>query len=75
MRRRSITNTRPKRVGFFSRPAPIRPGTLRAAANRAGALTKRGTIRRTWLLQAAKWPGRTGAQARQALRLKDGRPP
>lgn len=70
MRRHSITSGPRKRVGFLSRPAPIRPGTLRAAAHRAGALTQRGTIRRGWLTQAAKRPGRTGAQARQALRLR-----
>lgn len=44
-----------------------RPGALRAAAKRAGAL--RNGISRTWLRAQAKAPGRRGRQARLAITL------
>ena len=44
-----------------------RPGALRAAAKRAGAL-KNG-ISKTWLRAKAKAPGRLGKQARLAITL------
>jgi len=44
-----------------------RPGALRAAAKRAGAL-KNG-ISKTWLRAKAKAPGRLGKQARLATTL------
>lgn len=44
-----------------------RPGALRAAAKRAGAL-KNG-ISKTWLRAKAKAPGRIGRQARLAITL------
>jgi hypothetical protein len=48
-----------------------RPGSLRAAAERAGALTARGTIDRGWLEQQAKKGSAHVAQAaRLALRLR-----
>ncbi len=47
-----------------------RPGALRAAARRAGAMTRSGTIRRSWLQAQAKRPGRRGRQARLALRMR-----
>jgi hypothetical protein len=46
-----------------------RPGALRNAAKRAGAVTKKGTIKKAWLRQQAKKPGRRGRQARLALTL------
>lgn len=36
------------------------PGALRAAAKKAGALTKKGTIKRSWLRKAAKAKGKLG---------------
>ena len=45
-----------------------RPGALRAAAKRAGAL-KNG-ISPSWLRGQAKAPGRRGKQARLALTLR-----
>lgn len=44
-----------------------RPGALRAAARRAGAL--RNGISKTWLRAKAKAPGRIGRQARLAITL------
>jgi len=51
-------------------PAIKRPGALTAAAKRAGALTKRGTIKVAWLRQQAKKKGRRGKQARLALTMR-----
>jgi len=45
-----------------------RPGALRAAARRAGAL--RDGISPSWLKKQAKAPGRRGKQARLAITLK-----
>jgi len=45
-----------------------RPGALRRAAARAGAL--RDGISHSWLRRQAKAPGRRGRQARLALTLK-----
>ena len=45
-----------------------RPGALRAAAKRAGAL--RDGISPSWLRSQAKAPGRRGKQARLAITLK-----
>jgi len=45
-----------------------RPGALRAAAKRAGAL--KNHISRSWLRGAAKSPGRLGRQARLAITLR-----
>ena len=45
-----------------------RPGSLRAAARRAGAL--RDGISPSWLKSQAKAPGRRGKQARLAITLK-----
>lgn len=44
-----------------------RPGALRAAAKRAGAL--RNGISKVWLRAQAKAPGRRGKQARLAITL------
>lgn len=44
-----------------------RPGALRAAAKRAGAL--RNGISKSWLRAQAKAPGRRGRQARLAITL------
>ena len=43
-----------------------KPGSLRAAAKRAGAMTKKGTISAEWLEKAAKKKGKTGQRARLA---------
>jgi hypothetical protein len=45
------------------------PGALRAAARRAGALTKKGTIKKAWLNKQAKKGGKIGARARFAKTL------
>jgi len=47
-----------------------RPGALTAAAKRAGALTRSGTIRIAWLRKQAKAKGRRGKQARLALTMR-----
>lgn len=46
-----------------------RPGALRRAAKKAGAMTKKGTIKKAWLHQQAGKSGRRGRQARLALSL------
>jgi len=55
----------PKRL--WIKGAIKRPGALRAAAKRAGAL-KNG-ISKAWLRAQAKAPGRRGRQARLAITL------
>lgn len=40
-----------------------RPGALRAAAKRAGAITKKGTIEKSWIAKQTKKGGRIGKQA------------
>lgn len=47
-----------------------KPGSLRAAAKRAGALNKDGTIKVSWLRQQAKKSGTMGKRARLALTLR-----
>ena len=59
-----------KRKTKWIQKAIKRPNALRRAAKRAGALTKRGTIKVSWLRRMAKKPGRIGRQARLALRLR-----
>jgi len=46
-----------------------RPGALRSAAKRAGAMTRQGTIKRAWLQSQAKKGGTMGRRARLALTL------
>lgn len=46
------------------------PGALRATAKRAGAITREGTIRKSWLQQKARASGKTGKRARLALTLR-----
>ena len=46
-----------------------RPGALRAKAKKTGALTRGGTIKKSWLNKQAKVGGRTGRQARLAKTL------
>ena len=48
-----------------------RPGALKAAARRAGALKADGTIKVSWLRQQAKAKGRRGQQARLALTMRE----
>jgi cytochrome c biogenesis protein ResB len=45
------------------------PGALRRAAQRAGAITKKGTIKKAWINQQAKKGGKIGARARFARTL------
>lgn len=46
-----------------------KPGALRAAARRAGAMTKGGTIKKGWLQSMAKRGGTMGRRARLAITL------
>lgn len=46
-------------------------GALRATAKRQGALTKKGTIKVSWLRQQAKKNTLTGKRARLALRYRE----
>ena len=55
------------RKKLWIKQAIRRPGALRAAAKRAGAL--RNGISKTWLRAQAKAPGRRGRQARLAITL------
>jgi len=55
------------RKKLWIKTAIKRPGALRAAARRAGAL--RNGISKTWLRAKAKAPGRIGRQARLAITL------
>ena len=43
------------------------PGALRATAKKAGAMTKKGTIKKSWLKEKAKGSNKTAARARLAL--------
>ena len=47
-----------------------KPGSLKAQAKREGALTKKGTIKQSWLDKKAKAKGKTGQRARLAKTLK-----
>jgi len=57
-------------AGKWIKGAIKRPGALRAKAARAGAITSKGTISRSFLQRSAKKPGRTGRQARLAITLR-----
>ena len=46
------------------------PGSLRRSAKRAGALTKKGTIKTEWLNEQAEKGGVIGKRARLAKTLK-----
>ena len=46
------------------------PGALHAQAQAANAVRKDGTIDRDWLVAEAKRPGKTGARARLALKMR-----
>lgn len=61
-----LDSSKPKK---FIQSAIKRPGALRAKAKKAGALTKKGTIKGSFIRKAAKEPGRTGRQARFAITL------
>lgn len=56
-----------RRKRLWIRGAIKRPGALRAAARKAGAL--RNGISKPWLRAQAKAPGRRGRQARLAITL------
>jgi len=45
------------------------PGSLRATAKKAGAVTKSGKISKKWLEEKAKGSGKTARRARLALTL------
>jgi len=47
-----------------------KPGALRAAAKRAGAITKAGNIKLEWLRTWAKKKGKAGKRARLAMTLR-----
>lgn len=47
-----------------------KPGSLRAQARREGALTRKGTIKSSWLNKKAKRSGTIGRRARLAKTLK-----
>lgn len=47
-----------------------KPGALRSAAKRAGAITKQGSIRSSWLNKQAKKGGTMGRRARLAKTLR-----
>ena len=51
-----------------------RPGAFTARAKKAGDLTGKGTIKKSFTLQQAKKPGLAGQQARFALTLAKVRP-
>ncbi len=68
-RRRQLGRSDRKRVTFIA-DAIKRPGALTLKASRAGALTRRGTIKQSFLNRAARAPGLTGQQARLALQLR-----
>ena len=53
----------------FIQKAIKRPGALRAKAKTAGAITKEGTIKKSFIVSKAKKKGRTGSQARLAITL------
>ena len=53
----------------FIQGAIKRPGALRAKAKKAGKLTSKGTIEKSFIKSAAKKTGRTGQQARFAITL------
>lgn len=53
----------------FIKGAIKRPGALRAKAKRAGAIGKKGTIKKSFITSSAKKAGRTGSQARLAITL------
>ncbi len=47
-----------------------KPGVLTATAKKAGAITKKGTIKTEWLEEQAKKGGKIGQRARLAKTLK-----
>jgi len=47
-----------------------KPGALRAAAKKAGAVTKSGNIKLDWLRTWAKKKGKAGKRARLAMTLR-----
>ena len=47
-----------------------KPGALRAAAKKAGAITKSGKIKLEWLRAWAKKKGKVGKRARLAITLR-----
>jgi hypothetical protein len=51
------------------RRAIKKPGSLRAAARRAGAVTGKGRINTAWLNKQARRKGKMGARARFARTL------
>lgn len=56
--------------GKWIRSAIEHPGSLRAQARKAGAITKRGTIDEEWLDEQAKKGGTIGRRARLAKTLR-----
>jgi len=46
-----------------------KPGSLRATAKRAGAVSRKGVINKAWLKKQASKSGTTGRRARLAITL------
>lgn len=61
---------RKKSGGKWIQQAIKNPGALRAAARRAGAITRKGTISADWLQEQARKGGTVGRRARLALTLR-----
>ena len=60
--------TKMKSGGSWIKGAIKKPGSLRATAKAAGAITSKGTIKKSWLNEKAKGTGKT-AKELDLLRL------
>lgn len=61
--------TKMKSGGSWIKGAIKKPGSLRATAKAAGAITPKGTIKKSWLNEKAKGTGKTAQRARLAKTL------
>jgi hypothetical protein len=61
--------TKMKSGGNWIKGAIKKPGSLRATAKSAGAITPEGTIKKSWLNEKAKGSGKTAQRARLAKTL------
>ena len=64
--RKNLANN-PNSDKNFIQKIKLKTGAFTAQAKKAGALTKKGTIKRSFTLQEAKKSGTTGKRARLAL--------
>ena len=60
----------PEKDGDWIDGAIKHPGALRQTAESEGAMTERGTIKRSWLEEKAKGDDKTARRARLALTLE-----